>query len=473
MRQPTDAGSTNSHQLLVPDREGDRHILSAIRKNPAVRVLSEGPYRWFLLSNLAVSIGEQLRSMAQSWLILELGGSQVWVGAANSFSVAPSILLSLIAGVLIDQLGGRRVLLWDRAGQFLLAVVTVLLVLTGRVEVVHVVILSTIAGTMAGLGNPSSRTLVVQIVAPENLQSANSLNTFAYSIARALGPMAAGLLIAGFGLGAPWIALTGMCAIAVVCLRVVPDVRPERTTRESAWKSLVAGIRYVRTEPVVSRIMILAFTVIAALTIGPVWPVYARDRFQVGETGFGVMMGVFALGQGLSAVYVSAHGEWKRKAVPILYSSTMWSVTMVVFGFSRSYPLSLVALFLMGRPFRPGAQALSRHCRHAPGRTCWEESWRSTRCPFRSPPWGGSSVAGLAFGLVTTGCFCTRGRPSRFYTSSSSPLPESCEESRPHVKTHTRRRDRSGAGWCPGFLPLFASFASFARDRLWAVPGGP
>jgi MFS family permease len=70
------------------------------------------------------------------------------------------------------------------------------------------------------------------------------------------------------------------------------------------------------------------------------------------------MMAVFAIGQGLSALYVANRGQWKRLSVPILYGATMWSAMMIVFGFSTSYPLSLAALFFMGTAIPPYASSV-------------------------------------------------------------------------------------------------------------------
>ena len=126
-----------------------------------------------------------------------------------------------------------------------------------------------------------------------------------------------------------------------------------------AWSRLTEGIRYVHTHPIISRITLLAFSLLVGSTILPIWPVYARDSFDVGSSGFGWIMGAFALGQGISALYITGKGKGSRQSVPILYASTIWSVTMVVFGFSTSYPLSLLALFFMGTAVPPWMTSLT------------------------------------------------------------------------------------------------------------------
>lgn len=115
----------------------------------------------------------------------------------------PFILSSLLAGVLIDRVGGRTILLWDRLGLLLLAAATCALVFFDVAQVWHLVALSIAVGGVIALGMPSTQTLVVDLVPQQRLHAANSLNTFAFSIARALGPMGGGILIAEIGLVAP------------------------------------------------------------------------------------------------------------------------------------------------------------------------------------------------------------------------------------------------------------------------------
>ena len=322
--------------------------------NPVLRLL-RSQYRWLFLGNLANAIGAELRVMAQAWLILELGGSQADVGAATGLRFIPFLLGSLAAGVLIDRVGGRTILLWDRLGLLLIAVATAALVSSGVAEVVHIVAMSVAVGGILALGTPAAWTLVAGLVPREGRQTANALNTFTFSIARAVGPMAGGLLIAAAGLVAPWLGLALLYALALLFTFRLPRVEVAQGTSTSAWASLVDGVKYVRSHPIVSRVMLLAFSTLMGFAVMPIWPIYARDRFGFGGTGFGTMMAVFAVGQGLSALYVANRGQWKRLSVPILYGATTWSVMMVVFGFSTSYSVSLVALFFMGTAIPPYA----------------------------------------------------------------------------------------------------------------------
>jgi MFS family permease len=340
--------SSRNTGLLLIDSHDDGSLIADV-KTPGGPVLQlfRSPFKWLFFGNLLSAIGFELRLMAQSWLILELGGSQVWVGAATGLRVVPFLLASLVAGVLIDRIGGRTILLWDRLGLLLLAAATYAIVALGVAQVWQVVALSIAVGGVIALGMPSATTLVSELVPPHQLQTANSLNTLGYSIARALGPMGGGVLIATVGLSAPWVALMLLFALSALCTLQLPKVEKIPAT-VSAWTSLVAGFNYVRSHPIVSRVMLIAFSIIVGSSVMPIWPIYARDRFDVGGTGFGYMMAAFALGQGISALYVANRRQWTRLSTPILCASMIWGTTMIAFGFSTSYPLTLAVLFVMG-----------------------------------------------------------------------------------------------------------------------------
>ena len=301
-----------------------------------------------MAGNFSNFMGVELRIMAQSWLILELGASQIWVGAATGLRVIPAILLGLFAGVMVDRLGGRVVLIWERSLLLLLAVVTALVVVSGTVTLWQIVVLSIVSSAVLAIGMPATQTLVISYVPKSALQAGNSMNMLTNSMARAIGPLSGGFLIAGFGLGSPFLALIGLYALSLFFSFRLPKTErsPRRTT--SAIREIADGLKYIRSNPVVLRLMVLAFSVIFNATFVPIIPVYARDRFDVGETGFGLMLAAWAVGQGVTALWIVSKRDWERKIPPILASTVMFVVSVSTFALSTSFPLTLLSLALVG-----------------------------------------------------------------------------------------------------------------------------
>lgn len=319
-----------------------------VRELPSVRLLSFAPYRVFMLGNFTNFAGVELRIMAQSWLILELGASQIWVGAAMGLRVVPAIIIGLFAGVMVDRFGGRIVLLWERFMLLILAVLTAAVVVTGAVTLWQIVTLSIVSSAVLAIGMPATQTLVLRYVPKSSRQAGNSMNTLTRSMSRALGPLAGSFLIAGFGLGSPFLALIGLYAISLVATFRLPKDEPTTVQSKSALREIADGLNYIKGNPVVLRIMILAFSVIFNAVFVPIMPVYARTRFDVGETGFGMMLAAWAVGQGVTALWITSKRDWERKTPAILISTGMFVVSTSIFAVSSSFPLTLFSLALLG-----------------------------------------------------------------------------------------------------------------------------
>lgn len=301
-----------------------------------------------MLGNFTNFAGVELRVMAQSWLILELGASQIWVGAAMGLRVVPAIIIGLFAGVMVDRFGGRIVLLWERFMLLILAVLTAAVVVTGAVTLWQIVTLSIVSSAVLAIGMPATQTLVLRYVPKSSRQAGNSMNTLTRSMSRALGPLAGSFLIAGFGLGSPFLALIGLYAISLVATFRLPKDEPTTVQSKSALREIADGLNYIKGNPVVLRIMILAFSVIFNAVFVPIMPVYARTRFDVGETGFGMMLAAWAVGQGVTALWITSKRDWERKTPAILISTGMFVVSTSIFAVSSSFPLTLFSLALLG-----------------------------------------------------------------------------------------------------------------------------
>ncbi|MEE8047091.1 MAG: MFS transporter [Dehalococcoidia bacterium] len=320
----------------------------SIRQLPATRLLSIPAYRAFIVGNLANNVGVELRVMAQSWLILELGASQIWVGAATGLRVVPAIILGLFAGVMVDRLGGRIVLIWERSILLILAIVTAAVVVNGSVTLWQIVALSIISSAILAMGRPAMTSLIMDYVPKQSLVAGNSLNGFTFSMSRALGPLTGGLLIAAYGLSSPFLALIALYVISLYFTLRQPRSEPIAAGTTSAVQEIKNGLKYIRSNPVLLRLVILAFSVIFNAVFIPIIPVFARDRFDVGETGFGTMLAAWAIGQGATSLWLASKKDWDRKIPPILFATVMFIVSTTTFGLSHSYPLTLASLALLG-----------------------------------------------------------------------------------------------------------------------------
>jgi MFS family permease len=291
-----------------------------------------------------------MRMAAQSWVVLALTGSAMWVGMAAGARAVPIILLAAFAGVAADRFPRRLILFFSMVWMAGIVAATALVTISGKAEAWHYVALAFAVGIGATFHGPSFFALVTSIVPPAQRARANGMVSFVGTSGEMTGPLIAGLLIAASGAGQVFsIVSFGYFAGAMLILRVKEPAHAERTDRSSPVTELREGLKYAsRTQPLPWLIVLVMLQNLFAVAIFPLMPVYAEQVLDVGASGFGLMGG--ALGAGLlgSSVIVTVFGTHRRRALVMFFAGVVWDICMVSFAFSRIFPLSLFFLFVMG-----------------------------------------------------------------------------------------------------------------------------
>ena len=296
--------------------------------------------------------GEQMRIAAQSWWILDEGGSNTAVGLAAGLRVIPVVLISLYAGVMIDRFGGKRVLLVERWLLVALALVTALVLLSDGAKVWHIVVLSTIAGATIAIGLPATETLVPEIVPADLRPSANLLNQLGPSAGRTFGPLLAGMLIAVRNTATAFFGLVAVYAVAVVATMRLPPSRAGAAASGSAIQQISDGLRYIRrTQLLFWLLFLVTFSLIFLAMVFPLVPAIAVEVLYTSEVQFGWMWGAHAIGQASTAILLAVVGGFRRNGAALVAAVSIFSAFLVLFGLTNTYWLALVFLFGMGLAF--------------------------------------------------------------------------------------------------------------------------
>lgn len=333
---------------LKGPREGSETPVPAASLS-AFKTLGIRDFRFLLPSNSLTLGGQQLRMMAQSWLVLELTNATVWVGLANGLPTLLGVPLAMLSGVMTDRANPRTLLLQVRLLLGLSAFATAYLVGAGLIELWHVLLLAMAAGGLQAYGLPASQTFVYDLVGRERLLGALALGTLVQYGSNLVAPPLAGYLMGRYGIEAGFFLLTAMFAGAVVSLLFVRGGRPaERPERKPFVVEFVDGIDYVRRAPHVVGLLFLASLAVFGAAFMAILPAYARDVLQVGAGGFGLLIGAQGAGSLVTSLWLSRRGNISRKGRSVVMSATVWGVGMVVFALSRSYGLSLATLVVMG-----------------------------------------------------------------------------------------------------------------------------
>jgi MFS family permease len=313
--------------------------------------LASPVYRRFIIGAFVGTLGAWMQATAQGWLVLELTNSPGLLGLTSAVANAPTLLLSLFAGVLADRVDRRRLLVATQLAAATLAGILALLTMTGVVEFWHVVVIAGLSGAVGALAMPAFQAIVSTIVDRRAIGNAVALNSAQFNLGRIVGPAAAGTAIAAGGIAlAFWANAIALLVVALVLatLRIGSAANVVRA-EASLWANLLDGIVYLRRDRVIRLLVLLAAAPgLFILNYLMLMPVYARDILGVGAPGLGVLTGAIGVGALTGALGVAVLRPSGGSGKLLLAGLTLSSTALIAFAVSRSLPVSLVALAVLG-----------------------------------------------------------------------------------------------------------------------------
>jgi MFS family permease len=306
-------------------------------------------YALFWAGSFVSNVGTWMQSVALGWLIYEMTGSASWLGTVSFAANAPALFVGLIGGAVADRVDRRFVLVGTQLAAATSALLLGVLTACGVLEVWQVLIIALASGSAQSLYTPVVQATIPALVPVEDLLSAVSLNSVQFNLARILGPLAAGFAYAAIG-AAGCFFLNGLSffvlALALSCLRL-----PTRTAvvDGSIRKQLADGLRYARSQPLISTL--LAFAAAVSLMGFPyivLLPAVARDTLHLGPAGLGLMMGSIGLGAVVGGLVLATLGDVPRKALLSVVAGAMLAAMLVGFSLTTTLRAAAPFLFLLG-----------------------------------------------------------------------------------------------------------------------------
>ncbi|HVG51244.1 MAG TPA: MFS transporter [Xanthobacteraceae bacterium] len=302
-------------------------------------------YLWF--ARVATAIAYQMQAVAVGWQIYEMTSSPMQLGFVGLMMFIPGVLLLLVVGHVVDRYNRRSIIL---CAQGVMAAAVALLAFTTAADTITP---SLILGTVFMLGaarafeSTTIQTLPPGIVPPLVLPQTIAGLSSAYQAATIAGPALGGvLLIAGPSFVYATCAILFFVSsmfIALIRMRHVKLAREPVTL-----KTVFAGIDFVRKNPMVLGPMSLDMFAVIFGGATALLPIFARDIFEVGTWGLGVMRAAPAVGAVLVSI-VLIRWPIRRHLGRVMYAGVaVFGLSTIVFGLSTSFPLSIFALMVIG-----------------------------------------------------------------------------------------------------------------------------
>jgi len=274
-------------------------------------------YRRYFTGQVVSLSGNWMQMIAEMWLVLHLTGSGVAVGVTSALQFAPILLFGAYGGLLADRFPKRTVLLLTQVVMALPALALWALTTSGSVELWMVFALVFARGMVNAVDNPTRQSFVIEMVGPERVVNAVSLNSVIVQMARIVGPALAGILIAAFGV-VPCFALNALTFVAMIAALWGMD--PARLHTEPvaprAPGAIRAGLRYViRTPELAVPLALMALVGTLGFNFQVILPLLAKFSFGGGAGSYAVLVCSMGVGSIVAALINGNQGKTGSKVI--------------------------------------------------------------------------------------------------------------------------------------------------------------
>lgn len=289
----------------------------------------------------------RLDMMLMGWFVLEFTDSPLLVAFIYGIRVVPMIFLGAISGVIADRFNRRNILIITRLGFMIVDMVLGFFIATGVIQYSHFIMLILVWGVFNTFNNTTKSSFIPDLVGRDDIMNAVGLQNVCMTVMGIVGSPIWGLLIAGVGVS--WCyyfsaIIYGLQAVMFLMMRGITQTFPQK--RESPIRSLVGGLKYVRSVQTLLATNFVAFlwNLLTVPFISGFMSVYARDVLDVGAVGLGMLNMAASIGRTVGSLVVANLSSFKRKGLLLLTSTGMQPVFLLLFSFSRYYPLSLLLM---------------------------------------------------------------------------------------------------------------------------------
>ena len=313
--------------------------------------LAHRDYRRLIASQLLSLTGSQMQVVAINWHVYLLTKSPLALGFVGLTRVVPIIVFSLWGGLVADRSDRRRVMIITQTAMTAVALGLAGATWLGRESLWLLYVLNACGAAAVAFDGPSRQALIPRLVPPEDLPGALSLNLSVFQAALIGGPALSGLLIAQAGPGTRGLSVIYMInavsflAVIFALVTMRTSGAPEPTEGKVEMSAALAeGLRFVFTTPIMVWTMGLDFLATFFSGATSLLPIFADQVLHVGAKGYGILAAAPAVGALAGALYLSVRPLPDNQGRIFLWSVIAYGASTVVFGFSRSFWLTLIAL---------------------------------------------------------------------------------------------------------------------------------
>ena len=303
----------------------------------------------FQIARFLIVAATEMQAVAVGWQVYEITKRALDLGLVGLAQFLPGILLFLVSGHASDRFDRRKVLGTCYAGYAICSTLLLILAERGAPTVRPIYAVLVLLGVVRSFNGTASRSILPQLVPEEHFANAVAWNATTFQAATIIGPSLGGLLYAAFHGPMAVYAAAALTAVGALVSTFRIKTTPQARRREpTTMKTVFAGLHFIwREKLILGAITLDLFAVLLGGAVA-LLPVYAREILHTGPWGLGLLRTAPGVGAAVMAVAL-AHRPLRGRSGPILlWSVAGFGICTIIFGFSKSLVVSLIALILLG-----------------------------------------------------------------------------------------------------------------------------
>jgi len=337
----------------------------------AFRALQHRPFALLWIGQTTSRLGDNLHRIALAWWVLEKTGSATAMGTVLIFSQVPMLVFLLIGGIVVDRFPRLRIMFLSDVLSGTVVVFIAVFAWLDLLQIWHIYVASFIFGFVEAFFFPAYQSVIPQIVTPDMLVSANSLNGLSQRVMGVLGPIAGASLVAAggtslaFGLDALSFFVSAACVFPILRAGLyekpkvenATDVQPAKRSVKDAIKRALAELRE-GFETVIAIpwiwVTILIFAILNIFEAGPrsvAMPFLIKDNLGAGVSLLGIFGSAFSLGYIVSALWLGQYKRLRRRGLLSVGAVTIQGILLLFFGLQMPIPVLIAVMFVYGLVF--------------------------------------------------------------------------------------------------------------------------
>lgn len=322
------------------------------RLNHTFRAFRNRNYTLFFCGQSLSLIGTWMQRTGVSWLIYTMTHSALMLGLSIFASQFPSLVFSLLGGIVSDRYNRYKILLITQTASMVQAILLAILILTNHAAVWQILTLSVLLGIINSFDVPARQPLIHALVNnKEDVPNALALNFSMVNVARLIGPALSGIVLGSFGAGVCFL-LNALSFVAVIISLLLIKLPPyqKKVVQTNIQSQFVEGIVYLKKTPQIAVVLLLISLVsLLVLPYDTLLPVFAKVVFNGGATTFGFISSFLGLGAICATLFLASFKQTSDSQQKALWVNiVLLGVGLLLFSHISYFPLAMLFAALSG-----------------------------------------------------------------------------------------------------------------------------